>query len=169
MPAYLLHNLKSSEAALRAILGEQEAAISILNSVLAENKQHWLSLLRRSQIYKKVFIFLRSKISWSMLSKISKYWLCSRLIICKFPPSNWKFRLFWPKISLLFPISNQVSKKLTNKNVYSSQISKKLIGHQYQFYAQSEVDRAGSQLVEIVHFVTNHNSTKVKYQGHQLK
>lgn len=58
LPTHILYNLKSSEAALRTILGELDNALKVCNEVLENDKQHWLCLLRRSQIYKKVRVFL---------------------------------------------------------------------------------------------------------------
>ena len=95
LPKYVLYNLKSSEAALRTILGEYESALSILNEVLKEEKQHWLSLIRRSQVYKKVRAKLFSKINLKKPWRIWIYWLCMLQTTCKWSHWNWSSRDWW--------------------------------------------------------------------------
>jgi len=44
----------SSKGALLCILGDFDRAMSTLNEVLRSDPNHYLSLMRRSQVYKKV-------------------------------------------------------------------------------------------------------------------
>lgn len=50
----MVFNIQSAKATLEYILGDYDAALSTLNSVLKKDPYHFLSLLRRSQVYKKV-------------------------------------------------------------------------------------------------------------------
>ena len=53
-----------------AIFDDFDAALATLNSVLNKDSNHFLSLLRRSQVYKKVNLRPRRKISSDAHSKI---------------------------------------------------------------------------------------------------
>lgn len=44
----------TTKAALHQILGELDRAMSTLNEILRSDQNHYLALIRRSQVYKKV-------------------------------------------------------------------------------------------------------------------
>lgn len=44
----------STKGALLSILGDQEKAMSVLNEIVKNQPNHYLALIRRSQVYKKV-------------------------------------------------------------------------------------------------------------------
>jgi Tfp pilus assembly protein PilF len=46
----------TTKAALQSILGEQDSAMSTLNEVLRTDPSHYLAMIRRSQVYKKVSV-----------------------------------------------------------------------------------------------------------------
>jgi hypothetical protein len=50
----MVFNISSAKATLEYILGDYDAALSTLNAVLKRDPHHFLSLFRRSQVYKKV-------------------------------------------------------------------------------------------------------------------
>jgi hypothetical protein len=52
----MVFNILSAKATLQYILGDYDAALTTLNAVLKKDPYHFLSLLRRSQVYKKVII-----------------------------------------------------------------------------------------------------------------
>ena len=45
----------TTKAALQGILGDLDKAMNTLNEVLRTDPNHYLALLRRGQVYKKVF------------------------------------------------------------------------------------------------------------------
>lgn len=53
----------STKATLEYILADYDKALLTLNSVLSKDSSHFLCLLRRSQVYKKVDLQPRRKIS----------------------------------------------------------------------------------------------------------
>lgn len=50
----VIYNIMTAKAALLTILGELERAMSVLSEVLRSDPSHYLALMRRSQLYKKV-------------------------------------------------------------------------------------------------------------------
>jgi tetratricopeptide (TPR) repeat protein len=50
----VIFNIMSTKGALQCILGEFDRAMSTLNEVLRSDPNHYLALMRRSQVYKKV-------------------------------------------------------------------------------------------------------------------
>ncbi len=50
----VIHNILSTKATLQYILGKYDDSLKTLNGVLKKDPYHFLSLLRRSQVYKKV-------------------------------------------------------------------------------------------------------------------
>lgn len=46
----------TTKGALLTILGEFDKAMSVLNEVLRNDSSHYLALMRRSQLYKKVLL-----------------------------------------------------------------------------------------------------------------
>jgi hypothetical protein len=57
----VIFNILSTKATLEYILGEFDKALVTLNSVLTRDHSHFLCLLRRSQVYKKVPLFPLSR------------------------------------------------------------------------------------------------------------
>ena len=55
----------TTKAALLSIVGQQDKAMSVLNEVLRADGNHYLALVRRSQVYKKVDVLVYRKISLS--------------------------------------------------------------------------------------------------------
>lgn len=53
----LIFNIMTTKAALQSILGDQDGAMSTLNEVLRTDPNHYLSMIRRSQVYKKVLLY----------------------------------------------------------------------------------------------------------------
>lgn len=49
----------TTKGALLSILGELDKAMSTLNEVIKNDSNHYLALIRRSQVYKKVKIILK--------------------------------------------------------------------------------------------------------------
>ena len=47
----------TTQAALYTILGQFDKAMNVLNEVLRNDNGHYLALVRRSQLYKRVLIF----------------------------------------------------------------------------------------------------------------
>jgi Tfp pilus assembly protein PilF len=52
----VVFNISSAKASLEYILGDYDAALATINGVLRRDPYHFLSLLKRSQVYKKVGI-----------------------------------------------------------------------------------------------------------------
>ena len=50
----VIYNIMSTKGALLCILGEIDRALSTLNEILRNDPNHYLALMRRSQVYKKV-------------------------------------------------------------------------------------------------------------------
>lgn len=50
----MIFNIMTTKAALQSILGDQDAAMNTLNEVLRTDPNHYLAMIRRSQVYKKV-------------------------------------------------------------------------------------------------------------------
>jgi len=50
----LIFNIMTTKAALHQILGELDKAMNTLNEILRVDANHYLALIRRSQVYKKV-------------------------------------------------------------------------------------------------------------------
>lgn len=55
----------TTKAALLSILGQQDKAMNVLNEVLRSDANHYLALVRRSQVYKKVNRIIYRKVSLS--------------------------------------------------------------------------------------------------------
>lgn len=60
----------TTKASLQSILGEVDRAMSTLNEILRTDANHYLALIRRSQVYKKVFFGLARKESLTERLKI---------------------------------------------------------------------------------------------------
>ena len=52
----VIYNIMSTKGALLCILGEFDRAMATLNEVLRSDPSHYLALMRRSQVYKKVTV-----------------------------------------------------------------------------------------------------------------
>ena len=52
----LIFNIMTTKATLQQILGDVDKAMGTLNEVLRVDPNHYLALIRRSQVYKKVFL-----------------------------------------------------------------------------------------------------------------
>lgn len=68
----------TAKAALLTILGELDKAMSVLSEVLRTDPSHYLALMRRSQLYKKVLMETFRKGSSIALSRI---WRQSEAIV----------------------------------------------------------------------------------------
>ena len=83
----------TAQAALHTILGQFDKAMSALNEVLRNDSSHFLALIRRSQLYKKVELHLvrrESSIEHLMTLPLLVVFI---LITCKLPPCVWKLRV----------------------------------------------------------------------------
>jgi hypothetical protein len=76
----------TSKAALQTILGEHDRAMSTLNEVIRSDPNHYLALIRRSQVYKKVVLLALRKASSTVLLPIWKWWRHFAPIICRSLP-----------------------------------------------------------------------------------
>lgn len=94
----VVFNILSTKATLEYILGEYDKALSTLNSVLNRDHTHFLCLLRRSQVYKKVFL---SSPRRTNSIEPSETWMQSRSFaptISKYLLSRWKSSIcYWFK------------------------------------------------------------------------
>lgn len=59
----VIFNILSTKATLEYILGDYDTALTTLNSVLSKDPYHYLCLMRRSQVFKKVKQNISRKIS----------------------------------------------------------------------------------------------------------
>ena len=59
----VIHNILSTQATLEYILGDFDKSLATLSSILSKDPGHFLSLLRRSQVYKKVVNFTFRKVN----------------------------------------------------------------------------------------------------------
>ena len=72
----------TAKGALLTILGDFERAMSVLSEVIRNDSSHYLALMRRSQLYKKVAVMALRKASSTARSRILKPFPVTVLIIC---------------------------------------------------------------------------------------